>query len=69
MPTRECHASAGFSQGWDFVVLSKPEERQAYWSATTDPDDEPDAWLEPLGAASLVAEAGFIGLFLFKVRK
>jgi nitroreductase len=37
--------SAGFSQGWDFVVLTKPEERAAYWAATTDPDDEPDSWL------------------------
>jgi nitroreductase len=43
--------SAGFSQGWDFVVLSRPEERQAYWSATTDPDDEPDAWLEGIMSA------------------
>ena len=25
--------SAGFSQGWDFVVLTKPDERDAYWSA------------------------------------
>jgi len=37
--------SAGFSQGWDFLVLTSPEERQAYWAATTDPDDEPDSWL------------------------
>jgi nitroreductase len=36
--------SAGFSQGWDFVVLTRPEERQAYWAATADPDDEPDSW-------------------------
>jgi nitroreductase len=43
--------SAGFSQGWDFVVLTKPEERQSYWSATVDPDDEPDAWLTGLQSA------------------
>lgn len=43
--------SAGFSQGWDFLVLSKPEERAAYWAATTDPDDEPDSWLEGLQTA------------------
>jgi nitroreductase len=43
--------SAGFSQGWDFVVLTKPEERQSYWTATTDPDDEPDAWLAGLQSA------------------
>ena len=43
--------SAGFSQGWDFVVLTKPEERQAYWAATTDPDDEPDSWLAGIKSA------------------
>jgi len=43
--------SAGFSQGWDFVVLTRPEQRQAYWSATRDPDDEPDAWLEGIMSA------------------
>ena len=43
--------SAGFSQGWDFVVLTRPEEREAYWSATTDPDDEQDAWLEGIRSA------------------
>ena len=43
--------SAGFSQGWDFVVLTKQEERQAYWAATTDPDDEPDAWLVGIKSA------------------
>jgi nitroreductase len=43
--------SAGFSQGWDFVVLTKPEERQAYWAATTDPDDEPDSWLAGMKSA------------------
>ena len=43
--------SAGFSQGWDFVVLTTPEERETYWSATTDPDDEPDTWLAGLKSA------------------
>jgi nitroreductase len=46
--------SAGFSQGWDFLVLSKPEDRQAYWAATTDTDDEPDAWLEGMRSAPLL---------------
>lgn len=43
--------SAGFSQGWDFIVLTKPEERQAYWAATSDADDEPDSWLEGMQSA------------------
>jgi nitroreductase len=46
--------SAGFSQGWDFVVLSRPEERQTYWAATTDPDDEPDSWLVGLSSAPVL---------------
>jgi len=43
--------SAGYSQGWDFLVLTEPEERQAYWTATTDPDDEPDSWLAGIRSA------------------
>jgi len=43
--------SAGFSQGWDFVVLTDPEERRAYWAAATDTDDEPDAWLAGMQSA------------------
>jgi len=46
--------SAGFSQGWDFVVLAEPEQRQAYWAATTDPDDEPDSWLAGTQSAPLL---------------
>ena len=44
--------SAGFSQGWDFVVLTKLAERQAYWAATADQDDdEPDSWLAAMPSA------------------
>ncbi|MDQ1537152.1 MAG: hypothetical protein QOE58_1545 [Actinomycetota bacterium] len=43
--------SAGFSQGWDFVVLTSAQERQAYWSASTDPDDEPNEWLAGMMSA------------------
>ena len=28
--------SAGFSQGWDFLVLRAPAERSTFWDATTD---------------------------------
>ena len=28
--------SAGFSQGWDFVALLDPADREAFWSATDD---------------------------------
>jgi len=46
--------SAGFSQGWDFVVLTSAVEREAYWAATTDPDDEPDSWLAGLSGAPVL---------------
>jgi len=46
--------SAGFSQGWDFVVLTEPEQRQAYWSATTDFDEEPDSWLAGIQSAPVL---------------
>ena len=37
--------SAGFSQGWDFVVLASQQERDRFWAATTEESDVPDAWL------------------------
>src|SRR5664279_968748 len=46
--------SAGYSQGWDFVVLTEPEQRQAYWSATTDFQDEPDSWLAGIQSAPVL---------------
>ncbi|MBO0611014.1 nitroreductase family protein [Myceligenerans salitolerans] len=30
--------SAGFSQGWAFVVLEEPEDRNRFWTAATPPD-------------------------------
>ncbi|AKU17088.1 nitroreductase family protein [Luteipulveratus mongoliensis] len=43
--------SAGFSQGWDFVVLSDAADRAAFWAATTEDEDDPDPWLEGLSTA------------------
>ncbi|MGN6090403.1 MAG: nitroreductase family protein [Actinomycetales bacterium] len=44
--------SAGFSQGWDFVVLSRPEEVAAFWAATTGGSEEPpDSWLRGMQTA------------------
>jgi len=42
--------SAGFSQGWDFLVLRSPAERDAFWSATTG-DEPPDTWLAGMATA------------------
>ncbi|HLS41162.1 MAG TPA: nitroreductase family protein [Ornithinicoccus sp.] len=37
--------SAGFSQGWDFVVLTDPDDRRLFWEASTEPGQEADSWL------------------------
>ncbi|HWJ68334.1 MAG TPA: nitroreductase family protein [Nocardioides sp.] len=49
--------SAGFSQGWAFVVLDTPEAVRGFWSAQTDaalPGGEPDRWLAGMMAAPVV---------------
>ncbi len=47
--------SAGFTQGWDFVVLDGEEARERFWAAAQDPDAEPDAepdaWLRGVSSA------------------
>lgn len=37
--------SAGFSQGWDFVVLAEPAAVQRFWNVTVDEDELQDNWL------------------------
>ncbi|MBB2892259.1 nitroreductase family protein [Flexivirga oryzae] len=44
--------SAGFSQGWDFLVL-RGTERDAFWAATTD-DGLPDSWLAGVSTAPVL---------------
>jgi nitroreductase len=50
--------SAGFSQGWDFVVLAEAVDRERFWAATRDPDlpdDAPlDGWLTGVSAAPVL---------------
>lgn len=47
--------SAGFSQGWDFLVLRTPADVDRFWAATReDPDEEPDSWLQGLMTAPLL---------------
>src|SRR4051794_23933200 len=46
--------SAGFSQGWAFLVLESPEERDRFWAATTDAGDAPDPWLIRMRRAPLL---------------
>lgn len=46
--------SAGFSQGWDFVVLSAARDRDLFWSRTTQPGAEPDRWLRGVSSAPVL---------------
>src|SRR5690348_8161368 len=45
--------SAGFSQGWAFLVLETPDERERFWTATTD-GGTPDGWLTRMRRAPLL---------------
>jgi nitroreductase len=46
--------SAGFSQGWAFLVLDTPEDVRRYWAATADDLDHPDEWLDGMMRAPVV---------------
>ena len=46
--------SAGFTQGWHFLVLDTAEARGRFWAAATDPGDEADTWLRGLSAAPVL---------------
>lgn len=43
--------SAGFSQGWHFLVLDVPASRELFWSTTTDADAPADRWLRGMQSA------------------
>jgi nitroreductase len=43
--------SAGFSQGWHFLVLDDEKSRNAFWAATSDDEGPPDPWLAGLQTA------------------
>lgn len=43
--------SAGFSQGWDFVVLTTAADRDVFWTATADAGAEADPWLTGMRSA------------------
>ena len=45
--------SAGFSQGWAFLVLDTPEDVRRYWEATADVDN-PDKWLTGMMTAPVI---------------
>jgi len=45
--------SAGFSQGWDFLVLSDQPDRDRFWTLTTE-GEPPDPWLEGMRSAPVL---------------
>ena len=48
--------SAGFSQGWAFLLLDEPRDVDRFWTATTPAGagDEPDSWLRGMRTAPVV---------------
>jgi len=48
--------SAGFSQGWAFLVLERPEDRARFWSATARPGEQ-DSWAQGLQRAPVLIVA------------
>lgn len=48
--------SAGFSQGWGFLVLRDAEDRERFWAATT-VEGRVDSWLDGMRRAPLLVVA------------
>ncbi|MEQ4524104.1 nitroreductase family protein [Nocardioides kribbensis] len=46
--------SAGFSQGWGFLVLEDPADVRRFWEATSDDVDDPGPWLAGMMTAPVV---------------
>jgi nitroreductase len=46
--------SAGYSQGWHFVVLATPDDRNKFWNASSDPSATPDGWLSGMKSAPVL---------------
>ena len=46
--------SAGFSQGWEFLLLQSPADRERFWAATTPPSLEGSSWLDGMRRAPVV---------------
>jgi nitroreductase len=46
--------SAGFSQGWSFLVLEGPEQTGRFWAASGADVEAPDRWLDGMRRAPLI---------------
>jgi nitroreductase len=49
--------SAGFSQGWGFLVLTEQADRDRFWAATAESGDVPDSWLTGMRRAPAIVVA------------
>ena len=46
--------SAGFAQGWAFLVLTEPADRELFWAATTPQPGRRTAWLAGMRRAPVI---------------
>lgn len=46
--------NAGFTQGWAFLLLDRPEDVRRFWATTADDLDRPDRWLAGMMRAPVV---------------
>ncbi|MPZ29142.1 MAG: nitroreductase family protein [Micromonosporaceae bacterium] len=49
--------SAGFSQGWEFLVLTEPADRERFWAASSPPEAGEGRWLAGMRTAPLIVVA------------
>jgi nitroreductase len=49
--------SAGFSQGWEFLVLDEAADRERFWSITTPSGNGSTRWLEGMSRAPVIVVA------------
>lgn len=49
--------SAGFSQGWGFLLLDAPDDVNRYWTSTLDDEWTQDSWLAGMRTAPVIVVA------------
>ena len=49
--------SAGFSQGWGFLLLDDRAAIERFWACTTEPEEAPDSWLTGMHRAPVLVVA------------
>ncbi|MEU7868365.1 nitroreductase family protein [Dactylosporangium sp. NPDC049140] len=46
--------SAGFSQGWEFLLLDTPGDVERFWTVTTPEEQPPTGWMEGMTKAPVI---------------